>query len=97
MEELATTNRELSEVNKSFAEQLKMLIDSIKHLTQKVESSIKKKLPQIPRPTGTVNWDPIGFCWSCGWKVDKCHNRTRVTAKNGPSKGCNHIKPYGGV
>eukprot|EP00957_Ditylum_brightwellii_P075470 5736524-Ditylum_brightwellii.AAC.1 len=35
MEELATTNIELSEANKLFAEQLKMLTDSIKQLTQK--------------------------------------------------------------
>eukprot|EP00957_Ditylum_brightwellii_P069170 5252503-Ditylum_brightwellii.AAC.1 len=74
MEELATTNRELSEANKLFAEQLKMLAKSNKQLTQKVESSTKKKLPRTPRPTSNVDWDPIGFCWSCGWKVDNRHN-----------------------
>eukprot|EP00957_Ditylum_brightwellii_P024454 1846083-Ditylum_brightwellii.AAC.1 len=74
MEELATTNRELSEANKLFAEQLKTLTNIIKQLTQKVESSTKKKLPQAPRPTSNVDWDPIGFCWSYGWKVDKRHN-----------------------
>eukprot|EP00957_Ditylum_brightwellii_P179377 13665157-Ditylum_brightwellii.AAC.1 len=74
MEELAITNRELSEANKLFAEQLKTLTGSIKQLTQKVDASTKKKLPQTPRLTGNVDWDPIGFCWSCGWKVDKRHN-----------------------
>eukprot|EP00957_Ditylum_brightwellii_P188372 14340494-Ditylum_brightwellii.AAC.1 len=74
MEELATTNRELNEANKLFAEQLKTLTDSTKQSTQKVELSTKKKLPQTPRPTGNVDWGPIGFCWSCGWKVDKRHN-----------------------
>eukprot|EP00957_Ditylum_brightwellii_P116238 8866752-Ditylum_brightwellii.AAC.1 len=74
MEELATTNRELSEANKLFAEQLGMLTESVKQLTQKVESFNKRKPTCPPRQQGNIDWDPIGFCWSCGWRVDKRHN-----------------------
>eukprot|EP00957_Ditylum_brightwellii_P179429 13668948-Ditylum_brightwellii.AAC.1 len=41
-----------------------MLTDSIKPLTQKVEMSNKKKLPQTPRPTSTVDWDQIAKKWA---------------------------------
>eukprot|EP00957_Ditylum_brightwellii_P014320 1077940-Ditylum_brightwellii.AAC.1 len=88
MEELATTNRELSESNKLFAEQLKTLTKSNKKLTQKVELSTKLKLPQTPRQNGNIGWDPIGFCWSCGWKLDKRHNSfTCNSPKSGHQKG----------
>eukprot|EP00957_Ditylum_brightwellii_P141856 10807527-Ditylum_brightwellii.AAC.1 len=61
MEELATTNRELSEANKLFTEQLGTLTDIVKQLTQKVESVTKQKPTQPPRQQGNIDWDPIGF------------------------------------
>eukprot|EP00957_Ditylum_brightwellii_P053765 4072944-Ditylum_brightwellii.AAC.1 len=97
MEEQATTKRELSEANKLFAEQLKNFTDNVRQLTQKVESSPKKKLPRTPRPTGNIDWDPIRFCWSCGWKVDKCHNSfTCNIPKLGHQKGATRSNPMGG-
>eukprot|EP00957_Ditylum_brightwellii_P099038 7543914-Ditylum_brightwellii.AAC.1 len=44
MEELASTNWELSEAKKEFSEQLKTLTNSVKKLTQKMELSTKRKL-----------------------------------------------------
>eukprot|EP00957_Ditylum_brightwellii_P198910 15161113-Ditylum_brightwellii.AAC.1 len=63
-----------------------------------VESSTKKKLPQTSRPTGNVYWDPIGFCWSCGWKADKRHNSfTCNSPKPGHQKGTTRSNPMGEV
>eukprot|EP00957_Ditylum_brightwellii_P199058 15173617-Ditylum_brightwellii.AAC.1 len=81
MEELATTNQELSEANKLFAEQLGMLTDST----------------QPPRQQGNIDWDPIGFCWCCGWKVDKRHNSFICNSKKlGHQKGATRSNPMGG-
>eukprot|EP00957_Ditylum_brightwellii_P165533 12602149-Ditylum_brightwellii.AAC.1 len=97
MEELATNNRELSEDNKLFTEQLKTLTDSIKQLTQKVELSTKQKLTQTPRQNDNIDWDPIGFCWSYGWKVDKRHNNLPCNSpKTGHQKGATRSNPMGG-
>eukprot|EP00957_Ditylum_brightwellii_P025103 1900257-Ditylum_brightwellii.AAC.1 len=49
-------------------------------------------------PTSTVDWDPIGFCWNCGWKVDKCHNSfTCNSPKTGHLKGATRSNPMGEV
>ena len=97
MEELATTNRELSEANKLFAVQLGTLTESIKQLTQKVELLNKRKPTRPPRQQGNIDWDPIGYCWSCGWKVDKRHNSfTCNSPKPGHQKAATRSNPMGG-
>eukprot|EP00957_Ditylum_brightwellii_P060058 4560106-Ditylum_brightwellii.AAC.1 len=80
------TVEDLSKVNKELAEANKQLTSQMEKINEKVDAMTKliKTIPTM----GTKNkggrftnncWqpfelDPHGYCWSCGYRVDKKHN-----------------------
>eukprot|EP00957_Ditylum_brightwellii_P012657 956656-Ditylum_brightwellii.AAC.1 len=45
----------------------------------------------------TINWDPHGYCWSCGYKVVKKHNSvTYLKKKDGHQDVATRSNTIGG-
>eukprot|EP00957_Ditylum_brightwellii_P197020 15010087-Ditylum_brightwellii.AAC.1 len=70
---LVSANKELTVSNRLLAEQVKRLGDKYAQLNEML------KPIDGPQPRGrtqwtTVQYDPHGYCWSCGYKVKQTHS-----------------------
>eukprot|EP00957_Ditylum_brightwellii_P176408 13433251-Ditylum_brightwellii.AAC.1 len=70
MQELVTSNKVLTESNTLLAEQVKIMQNQYlqsKELIKEVRDNKKTWRPK-------TEWDPHGYCWSCGYQVTRNHN-----------------------
>eukprot|EP00957_Ditylum_brightwellii_P123311 9402354-Ditylum_brightwellii.AAC.1 len=102
VEDLSKANKELAEANKQLTSQMEKINDKLDTMTRLIKA--------IP-PTGnnyrgcrttnnrwqTFKADPHGYCWSCGYKVDKKHNSiTCSREKDGHQEAATRSNPMGG-
>eukprot|EP00957_Ditylum_brightwellii_P167933 12783293-Ditylum_brightwellii.AAC.1 len=79
VEDLSKANKELAEANKQLTSQMDKINDKLDAMTRLI-----KVIPTTKNNYGggratNNHWqpfvpDPHGYCWSCGYNVDKRHN-----------------------
>eukprot|EP00957_Ditylum_brightwellii_P014840 1118590-Ditylum_brightwellii.AAC.1 len=99
VEDLSKANKELDEANK-------LLTFQIYQINKKL-ASITKSIPTTSNNTrggrftnqcwNPVEWAPNGYCWSCGYHVDKKHNSVTCSRKkNGHQDAATRSNTMGG-
>eukprot|EP00957_Ditylum_brightwellii_P205731 15345135-Ditylum_brightwellii.AAC.1 len=76
---LVSANKELTECNKMMAEQVKRLGDKYTQLNEMLKQNDGQQ-PRGRTPWPKIQYDPHGYCWSCGFLVKRSHNS--VTCPN---------------
>lgn len=103
--ELTSANAQLVKTNQKLTDQVAALAKQLQQAMQTIESMANSKGGHSGGGGGggnggggrKPNWDPNGYCWSCGYKVTKGHNgKTCWSKKAGHQEQATRADTMGG-
>jgi hypothetical protein len=89
--QLTQSNKQLTETNKLLSEQLRTSLEANTVLNKKIGNQKQGQTtgpaqPAFDQKTWEANLDPMGYCWSHGYRVLKGHNSANCKGKLGGHK-----------
>eukprot|EP00957_Ditylum_brightwellii_P107519 8203294-Ditylum_brightwellii.AAC.1 len=75
VEDLSKANKELTEANRQLTSQVEQINEKLAVITKLIKAipttgNNKKGGRFTNQHLRPVDWDPHGYCWSCGYHVD---------------------------
>eukprot|EP00957_Ditylum_brightwellii_P167416 12745244-Ditylum_brightwellii.AAC.1 len=103
VEDLNKANMELTAANKQLTNQVAQMSEQLSAITKLIEAPPKSTNTKSNRFGGNsarkrIDWDPHGYCWSCGFCIVKVTTASRVTQKRrGIRKQQQDPTPWGAI